>query len=158
MTAKTVYCELCESKTPGSLLRWTTVKEKRYKVCEVCWSETSKELPRITWRPKETMDRIDVDQMEAGYELDTLIGRVIGIEDPVFPYSFDIRYTLRILEKLEYNWTLSRDTGKCGNLETGGEGLYQFVYTAPGAPMMGTFAETAPLAICRGVLKAALDE
>ena len=70
-------------------------------------------------------------------------------------YSADIVAAWEVVEKLEYNWSLGRDVGQCSNdYETSGDKLYRFVYSAPGMPMQGISANTAPLAICRAALKA----
>ena len=73
--------------------------------------------------------------------------------------STDIVAAWEVVEKLEYNWTLGRDVGQCGDdYETSGDKLYRFVYSAPGMPMQGISANTAPLAICHAALKAIQNE
>ena len=80
-------------------------------------------------------------------------------EDNVWQPSTDITAAWEVVEKLEYNWSLGRDVGQCSDdYETSGDKLYRFVYSAPGMPMQGISANTAPLAICRAVLKAIQNE
>lgn len=83
-----------------------------------------------------------------------LFGHYANCLDVVPFYSTDIAAAWQVVEKLEYNWNLYRDMGKCGHEETQGDKLYRFIYSAPGMSMAGTTAETAPLAICRAALKA----
>ena len=123
---------------------------------------------------------MDTDKLEAGRELDALIAECVmgksvveteecnGIDNlwlapyrdewddaPLPQYSVKIRAAWAVVEKLGYNWNLYRDVGKCGDdYETSGDGLYRFIYSAPGMPMQGVTASTAPLAICRAALKA----
>lgn len=125
------------------------------------------------------MTHDEILNMEAGRELDTLIaekvmgwarwkGATLGWENPPsffrtweltsygsFQPSTDISAAWDVIEKMEYNWSFVRDVGKCGSeYETIGNMLYRFIYTAPGMPIEGIVADTAPLAICRAALLA----
>jgi len=72
--------------------------------------------------------------------------------------STDLANAWEVVEKLGYNWTLTRDVGKCGNdYETVGDMTYRFIYAAPGMPMEGIVAETPMLAVCRAALLAMID-
>ena len=75
-------------------------------------------------------------------------------KDKIVPhFSIDIAAAWEVVEGLKYNWNLCRDVGKCGSdYETAGDMTYRFIYTAPGMPMEGITAGTAPLAICRAAL------
>ena len=131
---------------------------------------------------------MDIDNLAEGRELDALVwmalngqrGRMIDqgvfgcryVDGDVQPhagypnghvspprYSTDIAAAWEVVEKLEYNWSLQRDVGKCGDeYETSGDNLYRFIYSAPGMPMQGVRATTGPLAICRAALKAKAGE
>ncbi len=73
-------------------------------------------------------------------------------------WSTDWAAAGEVMGQLKFNWNLCRDMGRCGDdYETRGDELYRFVYSAPGMPMQGVSATTAPLAICRAALKAVED-
>lgn len=86
---------------------------------------------------------------------DGVVWRAVGDLCNVWSPSTDIAAAWQVVEKLGYNWNLYRDVGKCGDdCETQGDKLYRFIYAAPGMPMEGVTADTAPLAICLAALKA----
>ena len=110
------------------------------------------------------MTREEILNMEAGREMDALVAKMVTHNNYVFnnehpSYSTNIASAWEVVEKLGYNWTLTRDVGKCGNdYETAGDMTYRFIYAAPGLPMEGVTADPAPLAICRAALLAVLED
>ena len=82
----------------------------------------------------------------------------IATDDDTFElpfYSTDIAAAWEVVETLGYNWSLNRDVGKCWNdYQIAGDLKYRFVLAAPGSPMEGVVADTAPRAICLAALKA----
>ena len=126
------------------------------------------------------MTKDEILNMQAGREMDALIaekvmgdnikrfiwkryGKPDAIQDPDYGgpryFSTDIAAAWGVVEKMGYNWSLSRDVGRCGSdYETKGDMLYRFIYTAPGMPMEGVTAETFPLAVCRAALLAKAEQ
>ncbi len=78
--------------------------------------------------------------------------------DRMHPYSTDIADAWEVASAWEYNWTINRDVGKCGEeYETVGDRLFRVILSAPGMPMAGVTAETGPLAISRAALLAVME-
>ena len=118
------------------------------------------------------MTREEILNMPAGREMDALVAeKVMGADTKQYyrldgipwhkhdlpAYSTEIDAAWKVIKGLEYNWNLCRDVGKCGSdYETAGDMNYRFIYTAPGMPMEGITADTAPLAICRAALLAVI--